>query len=118
MKKLILAVIVLCSAAALGDDPDRLIFRRGDVNSDGVVNFGDIAALSEWLIEAEDTIRCMNAADVQNDGYAGDYSDLLVLTTFVMQGDPIPPSPGPWALYCSLNDYAHGCEEVYCPPDE
>jgi hypothetical protein len=71
-------------------------FRRGDVNQDGDVDLSDAIFLFDYLFLAGRAVRCLDAADANDDGtMAPDISDGIYLLDFLFLGGPVPGAPGP-----------------------
>lgn len=91
-----------------------LIMRRGDVNSDGVVNLTDPVFLNEYLFGGGPEPPCMNQADANNDGQV-DVSDSISLLNWLYCGGSAPPAPGPHNTVCAEDDDPYpGCQVSPC----
>jgi hypothetical protein len=87
-----------------------IAFRRGDVNSDGVVDISDpITVLSSLFQDPDRRIPCLEAADANGDREL-DISDGLYLLSFLFLGTAPPPPP---FEECGVDpgDSGLGCEE-------
>lgn len=100
-------------ATPVFDDP-RIILRRGDANSDGVVNISDPTVINAFLFQGGPAPPCMNQADANNDGRV-DISDSTYLFNFLFGGGSAPPYPGPQNTQCVLDDEPYpGCNVSPC----
>ncbi len=79
--------LALATTVTAGD-----LFRRGDVNSDGVLDISDAVAIFGFLFLGADTPACLDAADANDDG-SNDLSDGVAILNFLFQGGPQPPTP-------------------------
>ena len=104
----------VAGSAYAGDLPDR--WPRGDMNCDGLVDFGDInpfvlAMSSHAGYQAAFPDCQWQNADCNNDG-AVDFGDINPFIAIIVAG---PPHIGEhWRGPCQER---HG-ERIYCPPDE
>jgi len=69
-------------------------FRRGDANTDGVVDISDGILVVNHLFIRPQQIDCQDAADANDDGNV-DISDGIGIFAFLFVGGYAPPSPGP-----------------------
>ena len=85
------------------DDVPNPLFRRGDANNDGGVDYTDgIWIIREQFYEGPES-ACAAAADANDDGNNGDLADAIYLIRFYLQPDlsagddlfPAPPAPFP-----------------------
>ena len=69
-------------------------FRRGDSNSDGVIDISDSIATLQWLFICGDDcdLVCRDAADFNDDG-AIDISDAIATLDFLFKGGAMPAAP-------------------------
>jgi hypothetical protein len=92
--------------------PEEQPFRRGDANSDGVVNITDAIFLLNHLFLGGRAPPCAEASNANADGSV-DISDAVSLLNFLFLGGPEPPAPGPES--CGEDPDAAGdglgCEE-------
>jgi hypothetical protein len=72
----------------------RLLLRRGDANSDGLVDLGDSVWLLSWLFLGGPPPPCLKAGDTNDDGRLA-LDDALGLLMYRFQGGPPPASPFP-----------------------
>ena len=77
-----------CTAECL---PER--FRRGDVNSDSLVDISDAIGTLSYLFQGTAMV-CLDAIDANDDG-AIDVSDAIYSLGFIFAGGPAPAAPGP-----------------------
>jgi len=76
---------------ALPDECQRVAFRRGDPNQDGLVNLTDAVALLNYLFRAGEPILCRVAADANDDGKLN-ISDAITTLRHLFGGTgPLPP---------------------------
>ena len=68
------------------------VFKRGDVNGDGLVDIGDAAALLGYLYNSGPLGACLDAADINDSGRA-DIGDVVYLLNFLFKGGEAPPAP-------------------------
>jgi len=102
------------SGIVIDEEALILIMRRGDANSDGVVNVSDPVFLNSFLFGGGHPPPCMNQADANNDGQV-DVSDSVYLLTWLYQGGSAPPAPGPYNSVCTLDDEPYpGCAVNPC----
>lgn len=69
-------------------------FRRGDANSDGLVNIADAVFTIGFLFENGAAANCMLTMDQNSDTFV-DISDMVYLVTYQFSGGPPPPAPFP-----------------------
>jgi hypothetical protein len=69
-------------------------FRRGDANTDGVVDLADSSYLARWFFAGGVAPPCKDAADANGDQIP-DITDLVILFYFLFKGGAPPPAPGP-----------------------
>lgn len=76
----------------------RVVFLRGDVNADGLVNGTDASLIYNYLyygtVPKGALINCFDAFDSNDDG-RNDLSDGVYINSFVSRGGPQPPLPYP-----------------------
>lgn len=75
---------------------DPVKFRRGDSNSDILVDISDAVYSLEYLFSGGLQPGCARAADANDDG-AVDISDPAFTLNWLFSGGPPPPAPGPGA---------------------
>ena len=76
--------------------PGETVFRRGDVDADGDVAFGDLVQLFRTVLGYEDELTCRDAADVDDNGALA-MADVFILLTFLfVDSDAEPAPPGPY----------------------
>jgi hypothetical protein len=86
---------------------ENVQFRRGDVNQDGDVDLSDAIFLFDYLFLAGRAIRCLDAADTNDDGtLAPDISDGIYLLDWLFLGGTAPRAPGPKQCGYDLPDLA------------
>jgi hypothetical protein len=88
---LTLCALVLAASPA-GAQCD--ILRRGDSNSDGLVDIGDPVTTLNALFAGERGLGCEDAADADDSG-AIDISDAVYTLNHLFLGGPPPAPPGP-----------------------
>jgi len=69
-------------------------FRRGDANSDGIVNVSDPVAILSFLFSGLSEIACADAADANDQG-AIEIGDAVKILNYLFLGGHEPPVPGP-----------------------
>ncbi len=70
-------------------------YHRGDVNSDGSTNLGDVLATLGFLFQGKGEVSCPAASDLNGSGDIK-LDDALFLLRYLFQGAPDPiPFPGP-----------------------
>ncbi|MGQ9588875.1 MAG: FG-GAP repeat domain-containing protein [Planctomycetota bacterium] len=74
--------------------PAGPLFRRGDVDFDGIVKLTDAIALLGSLFLGQEAIGCPDAADANDDG-ALNLTDGVALLLYLFRGGSEPPDPGP-----------------------
>jgi hypothetical protein len=105
---------------------ENVVFRRGDVNADGVVDVADAAYLKEWLLGGGPEPSCLDAADADDSGGTAEAMivDAVRILNYLYLGGPPTSSPGP--VQCgpdptddstSCLSYA-ACGEVPSKPDD
>jgi len=70
------------------------VFRRGDVDDDGVAGMSDMIRILDFLFRAGEPGRCRDAMDTNDDG-AVDLSDSVFGLSYLFLGGAEPPAPGP-----------------------
>lgn len=101
------------AVAVAGDMDDDDILRRGDANSDSLVDVSDVSFISDYLFQGGPEPPCMNQADVNGDG-AVNVSDCSYLTNYLFQGGPAPPAPGPDNTQCTDTSPYISCSYLIC----
>ena len=79
---------VSCTAECL---PER--FRRGDVNSDTLVDISDAISTLTYLFQGS-AMLCLDAIDTNDDGLI-DISDAISTLNYIFGTGAVPPAPGP-----------------------
>ena len=74
--------------------PPPVLFTRGDVNSDGVLDLSDPIRILEHLYQGKPSGPCLDALDGDDTGEL-DLSDPIYLLSYLFQGGPEPPPPYP-----------------------
>jgi len=100
---LLAGVLCSCPLWALVSNPDQIILKRGDVNSDFFVDVSDPIYLLNWLYRGGPEPPCLNQADANNDGSL-DSSDSICLFNWLYINGPDLPPPGPLNRTCSVDD--------------
>ena len=107
----------------LDPDPTRLYpvgsslrFRRGDADSDGVVELNDAVRIAQFLFLGGARPECFEGADV-NDSGSVDIADVVSVLSWRFLGTAPPPPPGP--THCGPDPAASqtflGCDtEIPC----
>jgi hypothetical protein len=89
-------------------------FRRGDVNSDGVVDITDGILALESMFQGGSTPICPDAMDAYDDGN-NDMSDPVTVFAYLFLGAAQPPAPGPSGCGPDLTEDSLGpCEYTLC----
>jgi len=91
------AVVTLAPRLLDADD-----FIRGDANGDGLVDWGDFARIALARVDERSSLRCDDAADVDDDGelfdtpteFAAD-ADMQALATWLFGQAPVPTTVPP-----------------------
>ena len=95
------------------ETPPALAFVRGDSNGDGQQDISDALATLGLLFAGENSVPCLEAADVDNDG-ALNVTDPIYELRHQFLGGPPPPAPFP---VCGVDTGQNlGCESF--PPCE
>lgn len=76
-----------------GLTPGSPVYRRGDPNSDGLINLTDAVVILRHLQGAGE-LPCIAAADADGDT-AVTATDVVVILQYLFQAEPAFPSPGP-----------------------
>ena len=98
----------LREAAEESSGPVGTPFRRGDANTDGLVDIGDaIATLG--LLFSGGSVSCDDAADSNDDG-AVDIGDAIKVLGVLFSGDTPPAAPGPDNCGIDPTDDSLDCE--------
>jgi hypothetical protein len=84
-------------------------FRRGDANTDDVVDLSDAITILSHLFEGTADIFCADAADTDDNGDL-DITDPIVLLRFLFQNGSRPPPPGPDVFGVDPTLDALGCK--------
>jgi hypothetical protein len=74
--------------------PSSPLFKRGDVDLNGVIDLTDPVALLSYLFLGTPASECFDAADVDDSGDLT-LTDAIVSLTWQFLGGPPPPAPGP-----------------------
>ncbi|MEM7165429.1 MAG: right-handed parallel beta-helix repeat-containing protein [Planctomycetota bacterium] len=78
----------------VGAFPFGILFLRGDSNTDGVLDLGDVVRILNDLFGGSGAASlCADASDANDDG-GEDIADAVFLLTFLFGGGPTPPAPG------------------------
>ena len=72
------------------------VFRRGEIDGDGVVTISDAISLLISLFRGGRPIACLDAADANDDSRV-DVGDVSSLLRYLFLGGTPPPEPGPHA---------------------
>jgi hypothetical protein len=75
--------------------PEPPLFRRGDINDDGLVDLSDVVALLSYLFLDGWPPSCPDAADVDGEGDQLELTDAIYLLSALFLAGPPPVSPGP-----------------------
>jgi hypothetical protein len=111
----LLLTAVLSTGSAFIPNPDQIIFRRGDANTDGRVDITDALFVAGYLFLGGPEPPCRNQADANNDGVV-DVSDSIHLLSWLFSDGEEPPRPGPHGEVCTLDDEPYpGCRVSPCP---
>ncbi|MEE8142006.1 MAG: hypothetical protein V3T77_02795 [Planctomycetota bacterium] len=70
------------------------VFKRGDANTDGIVDVADVIFVIQFLFVSGAVPDCQDSADGNNDQLL-DVSDAIFLINFLFSSGAIPPAPGP-----------------------
>lgn len=89
--------------------PAAVVFVRGEVNDDGLVNIADAVGVLNYLFLGSAAPRCLKAADTDDDG-AINLTDAVYLLGYLFLGGPPPPPPHPSAGDDPTAD------DLPCPP--
>lgn len=68
-------------------------FRRGDPNADGIIEVTDAIAVLEFAFEGRDVVRCLEAADVDNNRSV-EVTDAVTVLEYLFLGVSLPTSMG------------------------
>ncbi len=80
------------TSGGLRTEIDEVLFRRGDVNSDGTGDISDPITGLTYLFIGGVKILCLDAADTNDDGKVDISDQIYILTTLFLGGrDPAPP---------------------------
>jgi hypothetical protein len=90
-------------------------FRRGDTNTDGVVNLTDAVALLGHLFLGALAPECPDAADADDSGRL-DLADAVYSLNGLFLGGPQPPAPGPLECGPDPTEDEEGTD-LGCPVD-
>lgn len=85
--------VVIPTTVCAPPAPEDAPFRRGDVNSDGLVTVGDSVRLLSFLFGGQSAPSCLDAADLDDDGLVT-IGDVVYLLGFLFQGSAPPAPPG------------------------
>lgn len=112
-----LSIFLLISHLLVSHSPvDAQRFKRGNVNSDDVVDFTDSISILEHLFTGNFTVTCIDASDANDDGRS-DFNDAIYILKFTFLGDTQPPAPFPG---CGLDPSPDELDCVHspsCPQD-
>lgn len=76
-----------------GSEPSGASFRRGDANTDGSIDISDGVSVLTFLFLGSDTLRCEDAADVDDSGGVN-IADATGLFGFLFTNGQAPAAPG------------------------
>ena len=93
-------------------EQDEMVFRRGEVNLDGLFDLADGIAIFVMLFQGGAAPGCPDSAD-SNDDAAIDISDGIYILLFLFGGGGAPPAPGPFD--CGLDGTPDGLSECVYP---
>jgi hypothetical protein len=95
-----------------GEEPR---FKRGDANSDCIVDITDAIYVLNWLFIGGATPVCQDAADADDNGRI-ELTDAVRILGFLFTGGADPPPPGPRAAGVDPTpDNLPRCEAPLCP---
>lgn len=89
------------------------LFRRGDVDQDGLVNVGDAIQLLGYLFQGAADPACEDGADVDDNGSLS-IGDAVNLLSYLFAGGAPPAAPGPLACGVDLTEDTLTCLQG-CP---
>jgi hypothetical protein len=104
-------VTVFFGNIPMGSDPRTL--RRGDADLDGVAGLSDAVAILSALFLGGPTLRCGDAADVNDDAELTP-ADPVRLLSYLFLGGPPVPAPGPETCGEDPTEDPLGCDGP-CP---
>lgn len=108
-------VRVITGAMGTGSPPQpRLIFRRGDCDTNGVVNLTDAIFGLNYLFKGGVEPTCADATDTDDDGKVS-LTDMIQILNFLFKGGGPPMAPG--AEICGLDPTDDGlslCDYPAC----
>ena len=73
------------------------VFLRGDVNGDGVISEADASRMMDWIFGLAPAPECLDAADLNDDGYVNITDSTQLLNYISTPGSPPPSAPFPVA---------------------
>ncbi|MFP6739310.1 MAG: dockerin type I repeat-containing protein, partial [Planctomycetota bacterium] len=81
------------------EDPEASgsVFIRGDVDGDGLITENDSAYMMDWIFGLEQEPPCLDAADLNDDGYVNVTDSTQLLNYIHTPGSPVPSAPFPEA---------------------
>ncbi|HNR98510.1 MAG TPA: dockerin type I repeat-containing protein [Planctomycetota bacterium] len=71
-----------------------VLFVRGDVNADGIVDVADVIAFLNYLFRGGRRPPCMEAANLNDDG-AANLADIIYALAYTFRDGPAPKAPFP-----------------------
>lgn len=79
------------------DSPEQsgAVFLRGDVNGDGLVTEIDASYMMDWIFGLEQEPPCLDAADLNDDGYINVTDSTQLLAYIHTPGSAVPSAPFP-----------------------
>lgn len=77
--------------------PGIPVFRRGDVNLDGDVGFGDLVAQLRSMAPQGNPCPCPDAADIDDSGVLNILDVFALVTYLFVEGSTAPGDPGPYS---------------------
>jgi glucose/arabinose dehydrogenase len=90
-------------------EPPPPRFRRGDANTDGLVDISDGVRTLLHLFAAGPVPACLDAADADGSGVV-DLTDAIFTFGYLFTGGPLPPPPGPTDCGEDPNENELDCE--------
>ncbi|MCI0650373.1 MAG: hypothetical protein L0Z55_00670 [Planctomycetes bacterium] len=91
------------------------LFKRGDINSDGITNaLIDALFILNWQFSMGPEPQCRDAADVNGDNIVNALIDALFILNWQFSMGPAPPAPGP--TVCGLDPDDDAAVTCATPP--
>ncbi len=78
-----------------GPGSSAAVFIRGDVDGDGIVTENDSSYMMDWIFGIEQEPPCLDAADLNDDGYVNVTDSTQLLNYIHTPGSPVPSAPFP-----------------------